>query len=339
MLAERKGWTLDELADRTMPTAGFDEDGKLELRFGTRQFVLRVNANLEAVLTDGEGKVLKALPAPRKDDDEEASKAAKKAYSAAKSDLKKFVSQQTTRLYEAMCTERTWPAADWRTFLLGHPLLRFLCQRLVWSVCEGDEVRGTFRPLDDGTLTDNTDNEVTIADDVRLRLAHGCQLPADVTTAWSRHFADYAVSPLFTQFGREAYVQPDDRRKETALSDFRGHMVEAFKLRGLATKFGYTRGPAQDGGWFFDYVKVFPGLKLEVHMNFSGNGLPEENRTVALTSVEFHRSRPEQGSFYHTDKIVLGDVPVVLLTECYNDLRTIAASGSGFDPEWEKKVY
>ncbi|MDQ3625314.1 MAG: hypothetical protein M3463_23015, partial [Verrucomicrobiota bacterium] len=33
-LAERKGWTLEELSDRTVPTAGLDENGVLELDFG-----------------------------------------------------------------------------------------------------------------------------------------------------------------------------------------------------------------------------------------------------------------------------------------------------------------
>ena len=58
-LAERKGWTLDELADRTLPTAGLGDDGTLELSFGSRQFQLRVTPNLEAVLTDAEGKIIK----------------------------------------------------------------------------------------------------------------------------------------------------------------------------------------------------------------------------------------------------------------------------------------
>src|SRR5262249_40724859 len=133
VLAERKGWSLDELADRTMPTAGFDDDGTLELNFGPRQFTARVNSELEAVLTDSAGKVLKTLPAPRQDDDAGVAKPAKAAFSAAKKELKKFAGMQTTRLYEAMCTERTWTVADWRTYLMGHPLLKFLCQRLVWA--------------------------------------------------------------------------------------------------------------------------------------------------------------------------------------------------------------
>ncbi|MGA2256444.1 MAG: DUF4132 domain-containing protein, partial [Thermoguttaceae bacterium] len=246
-LAERKGWTLDELADRTLPTAGFDDDGSLELSFGPRQFQLRVTPNLEAVLTDPGGKTLKALPAPRKDDDEEQAKAAKKAFSAAKAELKKFASMQNTRLYEAMCMQRTWTVADWQTYLVGHPLMKFLCQRLVWAVCDGDRVQSTFRPLDDGTFTNYEDIEVQLPADAKIRIAHRCQIPAETASAWATHLADYSVTPLFTQFGRETYTLPEEKRKETAISEFCGHMVEAFKLRSLATKFGYTRGQAQDG--------------------------------------------------------------------------------------------
>jgi hypothetical protein len=340
VLAERKGWSLDELADRTMPTAGFYDDGTLELNFGPRQFAARVNSDLEAVLTDPAGKVLKNLPDPRQDDDAELAKAAKAAFSAARKELKKFGGMQTTRLYEAMCTERTWSAADWQTYLMGHPLLKFLCQRLVWAVYDGDTVKETFRPLDDGTLTDSEDQEFELAEGVTIRIAHGCQLADAVAEKWKKHLADYDVSPLFTQFGRVPYALPAEKRNETSIDDFQGYMVEAFKLRGLATKSGYTRGQAQDGGWFYDYQKTFPGLGLCVQLQFSGNGLPEENRQVALTSLSFQKSAPEESGFVlQSGSLPLDEIPAVLLTECYNDLATIAKTGSGFDPEWEKKVY
>ena len=381
-LAERKGWTLDELADRTLPTAGFTDDGSLELSFGPRQFQLCVTPSLEAVLTDADGKTLKALPAPRKDDDEEQAKAAKKAFSSAKSELKKFTGMQTTRLYEAMCTQRTWTIADWQTYLTGHPLMKFLCQRLVWAaqtpsppapLPEGEGTQSpsppaplpsgrvrpagegsrlptplaragegsyvTFRPLDDGTFTDYEDNEVRLPADAELRVAHSCHVPAETATAWATHLADYSVTPLFTQFGRATYALPEEKRKESAIDDFCGHMVEAFKLRSLATKFGYTRGQAQDGGWFFDYNKSFPGLGLKVVLNFSGNGLPEENRPVALKDISFQQAAAEEEPLMQmSGGMALDEVPTVLLSECYNDLRTIAASGTGFDPAWEKKI-
>lgn len=343
LLAERKGWTLDELADRTMPTCGLDDEGNLELSFGPRTFTARASAELEIVLYDAEGKALKKLPDPRKDDDAELAKAAKKTFSAVKADLKKFVQLTSTRLYEAMCTERTWPAADWKLYLHAHPLARFLVQRVIWAVLKDDKVVATFRPLDDGTLTDCQDDAVTVPDDAQIRLAHSCNVPAEVSQAWLTHLADYSIEPLFTQFGRPAYELPEEKRRESAVKDFQGHMLEAFKLRGLATKLGYTRGQAEDGGWFHEYLKPFPGLGLEVHLGFTGNGLPEENRTVALTALSFERKKAEEQQptpmFGRTVSVPLKDIPPVLLTECVGDLRSIAAAGSGFDPEWEKKAY
>jgi len=339
LLAERKGWTLDELADRTMPTAGFDDDGTLILDFGPRKFTARVNDQMEITLADDEGKSLKALPAPRKDDDEALAAAAKKAFSAAKSELKKFAAAQATRLYEAMCTERLWPPLDWRTYFLGHPLMRILCRRVVWAVFDAsDALVATFRPLEDGTLTTVDDESFDLPDDARIRIAHGCRLSAETAAAWTRHLADYEVAPLFVQFGREQYALPEDKRKAKSIDEFKGFMVEAFKLRGLATKFGYTRGETQDGGWFYDYVKSFPGLGLAVDLSFSGNGLPEENRTVALTEMSFRKTAQEGNRFGARPSLSLSEVPSVLLSECYNDLRTIAQSGTGFDPDWEKNL-
>jgi hypothetical protein len=37
--------------------------------------------------------------------------------------------------------------------------------------------------------------------------------------------------------------------------------------------------------------------------------------------------------------LALSDVPPVLLAETWRDLHDIAAKGSGFDPDWQKKVH
>ncbi|WP_254506492.1 DUF4132 domain-containing protein [Anatilimnocola floriformis] len=339
LLAERKGWSLDELADRTMPTCGLDDEGKLELDFGPRKFLLRVNADLELTVYDAEGKALKKLPDPRKDDDAELAKAAKKTYSVAKTEVKKLFGLTQTRLYEAMCTERTWPLADWELYLHQHPLVRFLVQRLVWAVLVDGEVVQTFRPLDDGSFTDFEDNPVTPPAGSSIRVAHACNVSPETTQAWAQHLSDYDVTPLFAQFARAPYELPAAKQKTTSADDFQGHLVEAFKLRGLATKFGYTRGQAEDGGWFYSYSKAFPGLGIEVLLSFSGNGLPEENRTVALTTMSFARKSPGRDSGYNrAGNLQLKDVPSVLLAECLGDMKTIAAAGSGFDAEWEKRL-
>jgi hypothetical protein len=339
LVAERKGWTIDELADRTVPTAGFEQDLSLELDYGPRKITARLRPDLTIGLTDESGKPLKSLPDPRKDDDADKAKAAKKTFSTAKSDLKKLVAQQTSRLYEAMCTERTWPYADWDAYLFGHPIVRQLCQRLVWGVLEGDRLTKTFRPLDDGTLTDEQDAQVAVAPNARLRLVHGSLVSSETSAAWVQHFADYQVDPLFTQLGRDRYVLSEAKQDATQVTDFEGHLIEAFKLRSQVTRLGYTRGPTGDGGWFYEYEKTLTGMGTKVVIRFSGNGLPEENRTVALISLHFAPTAGEPGGFsFDQPGIPLRDVPGVLLSESYHDLAAIAAAGTGYEADWQKKV-
>ena len=41
---------------------------------------------------------------------------------------------------------------------------------------------------------------------------------------------------------------------------------------------------------------------------------------------------------YGRQPVSLGDVPAVLLSETWHDVRSIAAEGGGFDADWEKKT-
>ena len=338
-LADRKNWTIDELADRTIPTGGFDDGLQLVLDYGPRKFTAKLNADFGVVLSNEEGKVIKTLPAPRQDDDAEKAKATKKRLSAAKKEIDSVLKLQKERLYESMCTQRTWSFADWNQFLNAHAIIRLYCQRLIWAVVEDNKVVQTFRPLEDGTLTDTDDNAVTVAPEARICLAHACNTPAETAKAWQQHLADYDVHSLFEQWGKASYQLPEEKRNETSLADFQGHLLEAFKLRGRLTKQGYTRGAAEDGGVFYRYNKNFVSLGVTATIEFTGNGLPEENRTVALTKMYFARSTGEKDSPYpsQADQLLLREVPAVLLSECWNDYRMAAAEGSGFDAAWEKK--
>ena len=332
-LAERKGWTVDELADRTIPTAGFDDQGVLELSYGPRAFTAVLRPDLSVELRDPDGKAIKALPEPRQSDDAERAKESKKAFSAAKKELRSIATLQAQRLYEAMCTERSWPAADWDRYLLRHPVAGHAVRRLVW-VASADDGARVFRPLDDGSLTDVDDNEVKLPDGARVRVAHDSLLPADEVARWTAHLADYEVTPLFQQLGRGVHAISPQLRSKRGLTDFTGHLLEAFALRGRAGKLGYTRGQSADAGWFYTYDKRFPVLGIVATVSFTGNPLPEENRLVALKELSFRR----QSSDGRQAELTLGDVPAVLVSECWQDMRLLAAEGTGYDPEWEKKT-
>ena len=324
-LAERRGWTADELADRTIPTAGFDGDALLHLDFGTRAFVGRATPSGTIELSTADGKPVKSLPAARAADDEELVKAAKKQLTASRRELKAVLAQQTARLYEAMCAGRSWPAADWREFLLEHPLLAQLVSRLVWLENPGAGQRA-FRPTEDGSLIDADDETIELAQDARIGLAHRVTVTDEVAAAWKGHLADYEVTPLFSQFDNAV---PDVDRSATETRALQGHLTDTFSFRGVATKRGYQRGPAEDGAWFSEYTKAFGAAGLTAVLEFTGSYVPEENFACATTALSFRGARHRA--------VRLADVPDVLLAECYADYAALAALGP-FDPQWEKKA-
>lgn len=356
-VAERRGWTVDELADRTIPDGGFelpvDENGNpigdsdkavLEIDFGPRQFVVSLNDQLETVIfPKGETKPIKTLPAPAKSDDQELAKAGKKEFTDAKKIAKEVVKRQTERLYEALCTQREWRFEDWQLYLAKHPIVGRLCVRLAWIVFEpGTEEQGKFigayRPLEDGSLTNEQDEEVKFPKDAIVKLAHSCNLSNELVAAWIKHFDDYDVTPLFAQFGRQVFIVPEDRLKSTDMTDFQGHLITSYKLRNRAVKLGYVRGEAEDGGCFYIYKKSFNSLEMQAVLEFTGNCLPEEDVPCALKEFYFVALKDSTHSWSVT-KIPLWRVPKVLLSEVYNDVRQIAADGSGFDPKWQEKSY
>jgi hypothetical protein len=333
-LADERDWTTDELADRTIPTAGLDERGILDLEIGSRIYQARLDAEDVLTLYNPDGKVVKSLPQVSEGPDKESAAEAKKALSNAKKELKQVHEFQARRLYEALCVGRRWQLADWRRFLLEHPIVGRLVQRLVWLGLDAQgEIVASFRPLEDLSLTDSGDNAVDPASFAAVQLAHRSLFTAEQSEAWKQHLADYKVEPLFNQLDRPVLTSGAGN----AIDDRAGHIIEAFKLRSAAQKLGYDRAQAEDGGWFTQYIKPFAGVAINAVIEFTGSPLPEENRAVALVAAKFVRARKGQRSSYG-QQLALNEVPPVLLSEVWNDLHQIAATGSGFAADWRNKM-
>lgn len=315
-----------------MSTGGLDDDGRLELDYSGRQFVVTLDAALKPVLHNADGKEIKALPEPRQGDDADSVKEAKQALAGCKKELKQVVEMQTARLYDAMCTGRAWPLDEWKHYLQGHPIVGRLVQRLLWLAQEGEGSPATvLRPTEDGSLIDSDDNEVTLAPGSVLRLAHASLLEPGQAAAWQRHLKDYKVKPLFEQLQR---ASPDAALlNDIDIGDRLGWVSDAFALRGAFGKLGYQRAQAEDGAIFDHYYKEFGGADLRVVIHFSGNALPEDNLPAALKQLSFERlSGP-----WKQRAMSPAQVPPVLLAEAYNDYLAVAAHGA-FDADWENKM-
>jgi hypothetical protein len=333
-IADRNGWTPDQLADRTVPTGGLDDSGRLALQYGSRAYTITLDAAMKPVLRNEEGKIVAALPAARQNDDADSIKEAKQQFAACKKEVKQVVDMQTGRLYEAMCAGRRWPAAEWRQYLQQHPVVGRLVQQLVWEEVRVDDAGATttrcFRPTEDGSLIDASDDDVELDDSATIRLTHRALVDDEQAAAWTAHFKDYKLTPLFAQMSRPLPAQTGG----DAIADRLGWISDAFTLRGAFAKRGYQRSGAEDGGTFFEYHKEFATSGLLVAIEFTGNTLPEENIPAALKTLTFRRRGTHR---YGYQTLALAEVPPVLLAEAYGDYLAIAAACTGFDPEWEKK--
>ncbi|MBD2801054.1 DUF4132 domain-containing protein [Xenorhabdus sp. M] len=331
-IAERNGWTADELADRTIPAAGLNETGTLVLEYGERTFTARLDTKQKLALFNPEGKAIKALPAPRNNEDEGLVKEAKKLFTNSKKELKQVLELQTVRLYEAMCAQRQWLSSDWQEYILAHPVMHKLIEKLVWLEIKDGEVINQFRPSDDGCLLNLDDDEIALLDDSSIQLAHATLISDADCQAWLAHFKDYKVKFLFSQIENRI---PDVNLTQDEINDRKGWVTDTFTLRGVLTKMGYQRGAVQDGGSFTHYHKYFTNLKCYVNIEFSGSYMPEENIPAVLLNLNFSK---EPIYYWSGHTLELKDVPPILLAESYAEYLKAAEACSGFDPDWESKT-
>ncbi len=318
-IGARQGWSPEELADRTVPTAGFGEEDIVELPFGARSFSASLVAGPELRLSDATGKALKSLPKPRKDDDPELAKDSTARLREMRSELKDVIANTSARLQEAMCTERTWTGADWHAWIRAHPIVGRLAERLLWEI-DGQPVfpaEGWPPGTPDAAL---------------VRLAHGSRMDEATREHWQQRLAGREPAPLFEQVDRFP-ITGAFRRGETGITAWRGYLTDGRTLKGLATRLGYQPESAEARGVLRCYRREFPVLAMTAVLTSSGHFAGDPTGPVAIETLHFERSAGRRAV-----PVDLMDVPRVLLSECSAHIAHIAARTEGFDRDWEAKI-
>jgi hypothetical protein len=246
-VAEALGLSAEQLADRLVPDFGLDDEGSMVLEYGERRFRVGFDEQLKPVVADEDGTRRKLLPKPGAKDDPVLAPAAYARFAGLKKDAKTVAADQIRRFERAMVNGRRWTAAEHRTLFIDHPLLRHLTRRLVWATFDAeDRPTGSFRLAEDQTLADSTDDELTVAGDTAVGIAHPLHL-GDTLGAWSDVFADYEILQPFPQLGREVLVLTAEERAARLLHRFAGATVYTGKILGLSHR-GWQRGSPMDSG-------------------------------------------------------------------------------------------
>ncbi|MBE1537233.1 DUF4132 domain-containing protein [Actinomadura algeriensis] len=219
--AADRGLTPERFADRLVPDFGLDAAGSMVLDYGPRRFTVGFDEWLKPFVADESGRPRKSLPKPGAKDDPGRAPAAHAAFTTLKREVRAVATDQCRRLQRAMTAGRRWEAAEFRDHVAGHPLVRHLARRLVWTAHDG-AATAVFRVAEDGTFADVRDDAFTVADSARIGLPHPLRLGAEAVAAWSEVFADYEILQPFPQLGRPVIVLTERERDGDRLERFAG---------------------------------------------------------------------------------------------------------------------
>jgi hypothetical protein len=321
-IAEARGLTADELADRLVPDLGLDEDGSLTLDFGPRSFRVGFDESLKPFVLDGTGKRVADLPKPAKSDDAEKAKGAAETWKVLKKDARTIASSQILRLELAMCAQRRWEQDVFQRFLLEHPLVVHLVRRLVWGACDADgRLVSTFRVAEDRTLADENDAAFALPAAARVGIPHRIELGDVQAARWGQVLGDYEIIQPFAQLSREVFAPTADQAKATSLEVVKGHKVPTGKVLGLDAR-GWRRGPPQDAGVVCWYEKPLAD-GTSIHLELSGiyTGMIADSPEQELGEAVIM----EDGTWDRSGCRSFGDLGPVVFSELLRDLQSLRA--------------
>lgn len=339
--AKKLGLSPEELADRIVPDLGFGEDMRRTFDYGPRSFTVSLSPALELEVQDGNGKRLKTMPAPGKNDDAEKAEAASAAFKALKKQLKATASAQKLRLELALSVNRQWSVAAWEKLFVKNPVMHQFAISLIWGVYENGALQETFRYMEDGSFNTRDEEEYTLPEQGSIGLVHPIELSQEELEGWRQQLEDYEVTQSIEQLDRPVFRVTEEEKEQTALERFGGRMLLDLSLSGKLLGLGWYRGSVQDAGGFYDFYRE--DGELGVELSFSGSFVGGQGDTVTVYDAVFYPAGTvKRGSYVYDepkkeDLLPLGRVEPRYFSEIVYQLQKATASSSETNPNWKSE--
>lgn len=311
-VAQARGLSLDDLADRLVPDLDLDPDGSKVLDYGARSFRVGFDEHLDPFVRDASGAVLRSLPKPAKADDADKAKAAQAAWKGLRDDVKTIAGSVIGRLELAMASRRRWPAPVFQSLLVAHPLLIHLVMRLVWGAYDArGNVIATFRVAEDRTFADQSDAPFDLADASPIGIPHPLELSDELRRAWGGVLSDYELLQPFAQLGRETFAPTPEELDASVLTRVSGAPIPSGRLFSLEHR-GFRRD-ADGGGRVRAYTKELAGGQCLVSLWFSPGMHPQRvtetpEQTLGVVSIHKSTGMHARLAFRDLDPIVFSEL-------------------------------
>jgi hypothetical protein len=327
-IAEARGFTAEQLADRIVPDCGLNARGSRVFDFGPRQFRFVLGPAMKPLVRDAEGKLRTDLPAAAKSDDPDKAPAAVTEWKLLKKTLREVLKVQVERLEDAMISGRRWTPAEFQTLLVEHPLMVNLVRQLVLAVYdEAGRVSRTFRVTEDQSFADQNDEETSSPSSGQIGVVHPAHLDETLRSAWGQVLGDYEIIPPFPQLGREICRPESQDLDNREITRFRGPKIPGIVLYGMLERSHWLRDTPADGGGFMQHSKHFPAAQLTAFIRYapglSIGWYDERQELEAIYFVPGHVKPQYWGR--HDNLIKIRDVDPVVLSEVLRLAHALAA--------------
>ena len=339
-VAERKGLSVDDLEDVSVPTYNLDLSGTVEVAIADVKAVLKLLEDGKAGLIwkNSHGKLIKSAPAAVR----KAFPAEVRSVSALAKDLEQAYAVQRLRLEASFLTARTLKPGHWRDCFLNHPLLGRLGRKLIWTfkIDEGKTWSGMWC---NGQVCDVEGQPLDISKADEVQLWHPLSSGDAELKAWRERVFVSGVRQPFRQAFREFYqVTEAEQRSKTYSNRFAGvflrqHQLSSLcKARGweyrlMSTAFDSANLPTKRLAAFNMIAEFHVDLAADRDLSLRSSGLNEQSGTGINLFVE-----SDQVCFYRDGRqIDLLEVPAIVYSEIMRDVDLFTAvCAIGEDENW-----
>ncbi len=322
--AAQLGISREELEDRIVPDLGFDERMERTFDYGSRRFTVRLTLSLEAEVYGEDGKRLKNLPSPGKQDDPEKAEAANHAFKEMKKQLKTVAAGQKLRMEQVLLTGRSWEADRWKALFVNNPVMHPFAAGLIWGVYEDGVPKAAFRYMEDGSFNTRQEEPFAFPQTGTIGLVHPVELAEEERAAWAGQLSDYEITQPVEQLSRPVFGPTEEERSRTELARFKGRLVNALSLSGKLTRQGWNKGPVGDNGKYCTFYRE--DGRTGVRLSFSGCGITAENMEVIVYGAVFYRLGTDADQKGREETCALGEVSPRYFSEIVLQLTQAAGN-------------
>lgn len=293
----------DDFEDMLVPTLEFDKNRKRSFNYGEREFIAKLGTDLSITLYDGD-KIIRSLPkaSEKYHDNEEAVILAKEEFKAVKKQIKIVLDAQMLRLERALYTARQWTAKRWQELFADNPLMFAFASGLIWEERNAQgELLGTFRYMEDGSLTTAEEDEYTLQPESVILLLHPTDISQQECSAWIQQLEDYEITQPIEQLTLSVWKPDESISADTAIQVYGGTIKSIGTKLGGDLLFG-------DYGNCQGFQCSFPAHHMRMCVTAKDGFYPGDfNTIVTIDSIAFYRDAENQ-------QMKLEEVPPRLLS-------------------------